>query len=50
VIDADTAGYLRAACDYVHLNPARAGLVDATREGLDSACFKRLNLLNTILL
>ena len=27
VIDAETPGYLRAACDYVHLNPARAGLV-----------------------
>ncbi|MGI8435431.1 MAG: transposase [Chthoniobacterales bacterium] len=27
VIDADTPGYLRTACDYVHLNPARARLV-----------------------
>ena len=35
VIDAETLGYLRAACDYVHLNPARAGLVGAA-EALES--------------
>ena len=29
-IDARSAGYLQAACNYVHLNPVRAGLV---REG-----------------
>jgi len=27
VIDETTSGYLRTAADYVHLNPARAGLV-----------------------
>lgn len=27
VIDGRSPGYLRAACDYVHLNPVRAGLV-----------------------
>ncbi|MEO5721669.1 MAG: transposase, partial [Chthoniobacterales bacterium] len=30
VVDGSRADYLRAVCDYVHLNPARAGLV--TRE------------------
>ena len=34
VIDSETPGYLRAACDYVHLNPARAGLV-ASEERLE---------------
>lgn len=29
VIDGRWPGYLRAACDYVHLNPVRAGLVAA---------------------
>jgi REP element-mobilizing transposase RayT len=29
VVDERTPGYLRAACDYVHLNPVRAGLVPA---------------------
>lgn len=28
LIDESTAGYLRTAADYVHLNPARAGLVN----------------------
>jgi REP element-mobilizing transposase RayT len=27
LIDERSSSYLRAACDYVHLNPARAGLV-----------------------
>ena len=27
VVDERTPGYLRTACDYVHLNPVRAGLV-----------------------
>lgn len=27
LIDGERSGYLRAACDYVHLNPVRAGLV-----------------------
>ena len=27
LIDSRTRGYLRCACDYVHLNPVRAGLV-----------------------
>jgi putative transposase len=26
-VDADTSGYLKSACDYVHLNPARAQLL-----------------------
>lgn len=34
-IDERSPGYLRAACDYVHLNPARAGLVGA-EENLQS--------------
>ena len=29
VIDERSPGYLRAACDYVHLNPVRAGLIAA---------------------
>lgn len=29
VVDERTPGYLRTACDYVHLNPVRAGLVQA---------------------
>jgi REP element-mobilizing transposase RayT len=29
LIDARSPGYLRAACDYVHLNPVRAGIVKA---------------------
>lgn len=29
LIDERSEGYLRAACDYVHLNPVRAGLVSA---------------------
>ena len=29
VVDERTPGYLRTACDYVHLNPVRAGLVPA---------------------
>jgi putative transposase len=33
VIEADGGGYLRTACDYVHLNPVRAGLL-APRERL----------------
>jgi putative transposase len=35
VIDAESPGYLRTACDYVHLNPARAGLV-GPEEALES--------------
>lgn len=35
LIDERAAGYLRAACDYVHLNPSRAGLVSA-EETLES--------------
>src|SRR5262249_15213519 len=27
LIDGRSPGYLRAACDYVHLNPVRAGIV-----------------------
>ena len=27
LIDGERCGYLRTACDYVHLNPARAGLI-----------------------
>jgi putative transposase len=29
VVDGDNAGYLRTVCDYVHLNPSRAGLLAA---------------------
>ncbi len=29
VVDGSGTGYLRSVCDYVHLNPARAGLVPA---------------------
>jgi hypothetical protein len=32
-IDGRSPGYLRAACDDVHLNPVRAGLVAALRRG-----------------
>ena len=35
VIDAERPGYLRTACDYVHLNPARAGLL-GPEESLES--------------
>ncbi|MEY2507595.1 MAG: REP-associated tyrosine transposase [Verrucomicrobiota bacterium] len=35
LVDERSAGYLRCACDYVHLNPRRAGLV-ATRAPLES--------------
>jgi hypothetical protein len=29
VVDGESPGYLRTVCDYVHLNPSRAGLVKA---------------------
>ncbi len=35
LVDGSAADYLRAVCDYVHLNPARAGLIGA-REALES--------------
>ena len=35
LVDASSPDYLRAVCDYVHLNPARAGLV-AAEEHLES--------------
>ena len=35
LIDGERTGYVRAACDYTHLNPARAGLIDA-RAALES--------------
>ena len=35
IIDERSPGYLRCACDYVHLNPARAGLVKVD-ENLES--------------
>jgi REP element-mobilizing transposase RayT len=35
VVDGSGNGYLRAVCDYVHLNPARAGLI-APEAGLES--------------
>jgi REP element-mobilizing transposase RayT len=35
LIDERSGGYLRTACDYVHLNPVRAGLVSA-EAGLES--------------
>jgi REP element-mobilizing transposase RayT len=35
MIDATTPGYLRTVCDYVHLNPVRAGLL-TKRERLQS--------------
>jgi REP-associated tyrosine transposase len=37
VIDGRKPGYLRCACDYVHLNPARAGIVSGKKK-LD--CFR----------
>ena len=37
VIDGRKPGYLRSACDYVHLNPARAGIVSGKKK-LD--CFR----------
>ena len=37
VIDGRKPGYLRSACDYVHLNPARAGIVSRKKK-LD--CFR----------
>ena len=37
VVDGEGAGYFRTVCDYVHMNPARAGLV-ATKERL--ACYR----------
>jgi REP element-mobilizing transposase RayT len=38
LIDARSPGYLRCACDYVHLNPVRAGMV-ASNEKLESFCW-----------
>lgn len=35
LVDERTPDYLRAVCDYVHLNPARAGLI-AVQEALES--------------
>ena len=32
IIDATTPGYLRTACDYVHLNPVRAKLLTAEQK------------------
>ena len=31
IIDGSGDGYLRTACDYVHLNPSRAGLLKPER-------------------
>src|SRR6202007_1644029 len=35
LIDGRKSGYLRCACDYVHLNPVRAGIVSGKKK-LDS--------------
>ncbi len=36
LVDKKSSGYFRAVCDYVHLNPARAGLVDSKKKKLSS--------------
>ncbi len=38
VIDAERTGYFRTACDYVHLNPVRAGLI-GTEDRLERWCW-----------
>ena len=49
VVDGSGTGYLRTVCDYVHLNPVRARLLQPGQRLLEYCVFRRISDSNPIL-